>query len=385
MLVEVVYLVFIFLNNYIMPTIYLVDYLGVHCGMHYYLEAFKRVLLSLQNYEVKILSNYSDNNESPFFLNQYQGNKLKKGVSLVLNLRRIKDFIRHNPDDVYIYLTYGNRVDYLFLKRIAHAQNHIVDIHEAIAQNVDYNLSLKQKFKALYSKRIKTVISHSTRTDNFLKEYNYDSTCLCVPHFKYIFPKNYDYDALSSEIKDAVDNKKINLLFFGNLNESKGIDILLEAVNKLDDCFADRLNVIIAGKDFDGAVYRVPPKQGRNITLFPRHISDDELRFLYSNVDYLALPYRKTSQSGILEMAFYFKRPIIASDVPYFRKMLHEFPSFGILSGSNAIDYANTLMQVILNHDKEHFYKDCDYARYENRAEISRFLNEFSSWMVRKI
>ena len=55
--------------------------------------------------------------------------------------------------------------------------------------------------------------------------------------------------------------------------------------------------------------------------------------YLYEHTDYVALPYRKTSQSGILEMAFYFRKPILASDVPYFRRMLTEFPSFGILSG----------------------------------------------------
>ncbi len=367
-----------------MTTIYLVDYLGIHCGMHYYLEAFKRVLFDIPGYEIKILSNYPDSDDiHPFFLNQYHGNKFKKGISLLRNIQRLGNFIKRHPDDVFIYLTYGNWIDSLFLKKIISTNKHIIDIHEAIAQDVDSNESLKQKFKSLYSKDIKTVISHSSRTDDFLNEYEYNGECLHVPHFKYVFPKDYNPDTLSEDIKNAPDKDHINLLFFGNLNESKGVDILMEAMNLLDDDVAKKLNVIIAGKDFDGAIYRVTPKAGRNIHIFPRHISDDELRYLYSSVDYLALPYRKTSQSGILEMAFYFKRPIIASDVAYFRKTLQEFPSFGVLSGNDAKKYAASLTEVISNHNKTLFYTDSDYSRYENRAEVSSFRKELTGWLNR--
>lgn len=36
------------------------------------------------------------------------------------------------------------------------------------------------------------------------------------------------------------------------------------------------------------------------IRIFDRHINDDELVYLYSKTDYILLPYKKSSQSGIL-------------------------------------------------------------------------------------
>lgn len=369
-------------KSFIMTTIYLVDYIGVHCGMHYYLEAFKKVLSELHDTNVKILSNYATNDdEYGFFINHYRGSRIQKGFSLLKNLIRLIRYVYRHPDGVYIYLTYGNPIDLLFMNIIAKANRHLIDIHEAIAQDVDGNLTLKEKFKTLYSQKIKGVISHSTRTNNFLDEYGYKAIRLQVPHFKYVFPKDYDVNQISDDINNAPDESKINLLFFGNLNESKGIDILIEAVNLLPDDIADNLNVVIAGKDFDGAVDRVKPKSGRHVKIFRRHITDDELRFLYQNIDYMALPYRKTSQSGILEMSFYFKRPIIASDVTYFRNTLNEFPSFGILAGNSAESYAKTLANVIINHKSNHFYTDDDYARYENRAEIKDFISNLGSWI----
>lgn len=104
-------------------------------------------------------------------------------------------------------------------------------------------------------------------------------------------------------------------------------------------------------------------------------------RYLYQNVDYLSLPYRKTSQSGILEMAFYFKKPIIASDVTYFRKTLEEFPSFGMLSGNTPGEYAKTLTEITKNHPTAVYFSDADYARYDNRKEISQFKTELGEWL----
>lgn len=241
-------------------------------------------------------------------------------------------------------------------------------------------MTLKKRFKKLYEDSIQNVISHSKRTDDFLKEYSFKGLRLYVPHFRYRFPKEYSLDNIDKEIKESVDSERINLLFFGNLNESKGVDILLDAVNRLSTENADKLNVIIAGKDFDGSVDRVKPLPDRRVKIFKRHITDDELRFLYQNVDYLSLPYRKTSQSGILEMAFYFKRPIIATRIPYFEKTLNEFPTFGILSGQDSEEYSKTLVQLIANHSETGFFSDNDYSRYENRKEVKEFLETFSKW-----
>lgn len=364
-----------------MVNIYIVDYIGIHCGMHYYLEAFKIALENIPDVSIRILSNYSDCNQSAFFLNQYKGNIFVKGLNLLNNLVRLHRFVLRHKKDILIYLSYGNSIDIPFIKIVTKCPNHVIDIHEAIAQDVDANKNLKRKFKSLYSRIIKRVISHSSRTDEFLKEYEFKGRRFFVPHFKYVFKKNYDESLISNEIKKSIERDKINLLFFGNLNESKGVDILIDSINKLPEDIANRLNVIIAGKDFDGSVNRFPIKYEHIVRIFKRHISDDELRFLYQRVDYLTLPYRKTSQSGILEMAFYFKRPILASNIPYFNKTLQEFPSFGILAGGDSQSYANTIKSVISNHKQTCFFTDDDYARYENRKEINLFISVFYNWI----
>ena len=365
-----------------MKHIYLVDYLGVHCGMHYYLDAFRSVLKDLPGIKVNILSNYSpDSSKIPFFLNQYKGSIINKCLSLVVNLHRLRRFISKNKEDIFVYLTYGNAIDIPFMQIITNIPYHIIDIHEAIAQNKDNDSSLKKRFKALYLKKVHNVISHSYRTDEFLQEYEFHRKVFHVPHFKYIFPKEYNTASLTSVIVGSIEKNKINLLFFGNINENKGIDILLNALNQLSPTVAEKINLIIAGKDFDGLIDKIKIKDTLSVKLFKRHITDDELRYLYQNVDYICLPYRKTSQSGILEMAFYFKKPIITTDVPYFRKILTEFPSFGILSGCSVEEYSNTLEYITQNNNHQKYFIDQEYARYENRDEVCEFKKDLYKWI----
>ncbi len=287
--------------------IYLIDYIGEHCGMHYYMSSFKQVLKSIQGVDVEIISNFSCENKKPLLKNHYKGNKIKKVFALLFNYFVVNKFINRHLEDVIIYLSYGNSIDVPFINIVSRAPHHIIDIHEAIAQNVDTNKSLKNTFKKLYQTKVKSVISHSKRTDDFLNLYGYKNTILTVPHFKYNFPQFYSVENVPKELKESIDPTRLNLLFFGNLNTNKGIDILLSALNLLSMEDSRLLNIIIAGKDYDGAVNLIEPREDLSIYFFKRHITDDELCFLYQNVDYVLLPYRKTSQSGILEMAFYFK------------------------------------------------------------------------------
>ncbi|MFR8837563.1 glycosyltransferase [Bacteroides nordii] len=369
-----------------MKQIFIVDYLGVHCGMHYYNDAFKGVLSTLSslsaNDKVSILSNYSENGKTSFFFNFYRMNKFIGVILLTCNYIKLYFKVISNKKACFIYLTYGNSIDIPFLWIISRAQKHIIDIHEAIGQDVDTNLRLKRCFKNIYSSKIKSVITHSQRTNNFLDEYNFQGLRLFVPHFKYCFKKTYNKNQVKENIQASIKKDKINILFFGNINHNKGIDILIQAINELSKQETEKLNIIIAGKDFDGTIHKVHPIYSESFHIFLRHINDDELVFLYKNTDYVVLPYRKTSQSGILEMAFYFKKPIIASNIPYFSMMLSKFKSFGILTDLDIPSFTNTFSQIIQTHiNYTNYYIETEYSSYTNRQEIKIFTENFSKWI----
>ncbi len=362
-------------------NIYLVDYLGIHCGMHYYLQSFKSLLKSGGHNRVMILSNYPDENGVAFFRNQYNGNPLKKICSLVYNYNELRRFVRQHNNDCFIFLSYGNLLEIPFFFILAPIQKHLIDVHEVIAQDKDHNVFHLRLFGSIYKHKIKSIILHSERSLEFIRQFGFIGRYLFVPHVNYAIQKNPNKDNLSYDIVNAFMEDKKNILFFGNLNFNKGVDILIDSINRLADVEQSKLHVVIAGKNYDDSVYAVKPSNPSLFTFLVRHIEDDELNYLYEHTDFVAMPYRKTSQSGVLEMAFFFKKPVIASSIPYFKQVLSVYPSFGIIGDDNNIEtsYASIIKRAI--NSQESYFIDEDYSKYMNRSEFKTFLKDFNKWI----
>jgi glycosyltransferase involved in cell wall biosynthesis len=363
-------------------VLYIVDYLGIHCGMRYYNEAFVKVLMSIDELEIVILSNYRyGTQKKPFFYNQYTGTIVAKTSHLLINYSRLFFFILKHRHSIFIFLSYGITIDVLFIYIITIAQNHVIDVHEAVAQSLDKSKLLKKCFHYLYSKRVNRVIEHSERTDKYLNEYNYRGVRFFVPHFRYCIKTEYDMHKVGTDVLSSVKSDKINFLFFGNICYNKGIDVLIDSINQLPESITDRINVIVAGKDYDGVINRNGLIKNNLLCVILRHIEDDELVYLFKHTDYVTLPYRKTSQSGILEMAFHFKKPVVVSDIPYFRQTLMAFPSFGILAKSGVLGYADAI-ESIVNNSRCSFFEEADNEKYNHRKEIDSFKNRFGKWIM---
>lgn len=358
--------------------VFIVDHIGIHSGMHYYLQPFKKVLKKSGTDEVTILSNYSDEEGTDAYLrNQYKGKLIAKICSLCYNYLKLRKFIySQGKNSLFIILSYGSPIDYIFVRCVSHAPYSMVDIHEAVAQNLDSNRLMVSLFRKIYSKRVNNVIYHSQRTREFLDASHFNGIGLYVPHFRYEFSKECDISALGDDLKSAIKPECINYLFFGNLNYNKGVDIFISAVNSLPSESRKGLNFIIAGKNFDNSCHSVKPEDKETLHLIVRHISDHEMIYLFSSVQYIAMPYRKTSQSGIVEMALYFKRPIIVSDLPYFRTLIEKYPSFGILSEPKADIFAKSLIEASARHGS--FFSNDDLKQYNHHDETEIFRKEFN-------
>ena len=113
--------------------------------MHYYNDAFCRVLSAVPGLDVSVLSNYAGENDGrPFFLHQYKGNRLRKICCLLRNYLMLFCFVLRNKKACFVYLAYGNSIDLPFMYIVSLAKKSIIDIHEAIAQNADDNAGLKR-------------------------------------------------------------------------------------------------------------------------------------------------------------------------------------------------------------------------------------------------
>lgn len=123
------------------------------------------------------------------------------------------------------------------------------------------------------------------------------------------------------------------ILFFGRIDEYKGVDLLIDAYNKSK--VADLgIKLIIAGK---GEVEYSDKELSRGIILINRYINNDELANLIRHCKFVVLPYRSATQSGCVMSAFAFNKPILATRVGDLPNEVFDNVT-GFLAAPNSVD-----------------------------------------------
>jgi glycosyltransferase involved in cell wall biosynthesis len=108
------------------------------------------------------------------------------------------------------------------------------------------------------------------------------------------------------------------LLFFGFIRRYKGLHVLLEAMSHLVPT-RPQLRLIVAGEFYeDEAPYRALMRQhrlGSHVLLQATYIPDEEVALYFSAADVVVQPYVSATQSGVAQIAYHFRKPLIVTDV----------------------------------------------------------------------
>lgn len=108
----------------------------------------------------------------------------------------------------------------------------------------------------------------------------------------------------------------IKILCFGRIEKYKNFEYMAKLVSLCENHI-----LTIAGSGQITKELNDIIKSSNNIEIINKYISDDELIELMNNHHYLALPYNDITQTGLIELAGYFNKPLILSDIPEFKKI----------------------------------------------------------------
>jgi glycosyltransferase involved in cell wall biosynthesis len=155
------------------------------------------------------------------------------------------------------------------------------------------------------------------------------------------FGKRFE-KAEARKILNLQANKK-TLLFFGFIRDYKGLDILIDAYDKLDDSY----QLVIAGEtygSFDKYYDQIQKTNNpNNIFVFNDYISDNRVPYFFSAADVCVLPYKSATQSGITSIAYHFNVPIIATDVGGLKESIEDMRTGLIVNHCNANEIASKI------------------------------------------
>ncbi len=144
--------------------------------------------------------------------------------------------------------------------------------------------------------------------------------------------------------------KRTYLLFFGQIKDAKGLDILLHAMPKVKE----RVDLIIAGKIWQTNFNKYQQiinehKLKSRVTTYLRFITDMERDELFTASDIIVLPYKKIFQSGVMQVAMSYKLPIIASNIVPFRNIMKE-EKYGYLFETEDVHALSNKINEVVNN-----------------------------------
>jgi glycosyltransferase involved in cell wall biosynthesis len=158
-------------------------------------------------------------------------------------------------------------------------------------------------------------IAQSAAVERDLNSFWPGSRYTLVPHPVYeIFgsglPKDKARAALGVQDERAI-------LFFGYVRRYKGLHILLDAMPAI--LKSVKLKLLIVGEFYDDEQkYRDQiTKKGLqdNVIVHSDYVPNDQVNKYFSAADVVVLPYVSATQSGIVQIAYQFDKPVIATDV----------------------------------------------------------------------
>ena len=158
-------------------------------------------------------------------------------------------------------------------------------------------------------------------------------------------------------IKDAKEELSINLdkkvfLFFGLIREYKGLDILISAINLINKDLINRFECIIVGENYeklDKYKNNIHKNFKDNIKWVTKYIPDEQVNLYFCASDFVVLPYKNASQSGIVPMSYHFNKPIIVSDVEGLSEMVINGITGYIFKNKNIKDLKSIMESCILD------------------------------------
>ena len=146
-------------------------------------------------------------------------------------------------------------------------------------------------------------------------------------------------------------------LFFGFIRPYKGLDLLIRAFCELAPRHPD-VSLLIVGEHFghdrgqditkdEFKDFAVADHIKSRIVWIDRYVANEEVSRYFVAADALVAPYLSVSQSGPLQIAYAFEKPVIASDLPAFRECVSHGES-GYLFSTGSVSDLKSKMELFL-------------------------------------
>lgn len=220
---------------------------------------------------------------------------------------------------------------------------------------------IDKPFNRYFLRSVDGFVYMSDEVGRQLRAYT-DAPALFSPHPRF---ENFGERELRTEACAALelDSAMHYALFFGLIRDYKGLDLLLRAWAKLRDAGQTQGRKLIVAGEFYAA--REPYmalieelQLADEVLLHDRFIPDSEVKHYFSAADFVVLPYRSATQSGVTQIAYQFSIPMIVTDVGGLSEIVPD-GRVGYLCQPDPDSIADKIDRIWQGDTLERFHQNC--------------------------
>ncbi len=179
-------------------------------------------------------------------------------------------------------------------------------------------LPLQKILAKLTLSRADSLIVHSIEDEQKLLDLLPKAKCKKHVHPTYNIFKRDDLSLAKARELLNIDNNCKVLLFFGFVREYKGLIYLIKALPEVVNSYPD-VKLIIVGEFFQDKDQYLNEIVGldleKNINIYDGYMPDQEVGKFFVASDIVVLPYTSATQSGIVQIAYGFYKPVLVTNV----------------------------------------------------------------------
>ncbi len=161
------------------------------------------------------------------------------------------------------------------------------------------------------------------------------------------------------------------VLFFGTIHFYKGVHLLYDAYQSHPEFQAHPL--VIAGTR---EIYFDRQTDEHGVTFINRFIDDSEVRDLFERAALVVYPYISATQSGVTSIASYFGKPMVLSDLPFFKQTCEGSEGIEFFANGDRQALASALGRALQGETSStRSLYDREYAPQAMRASLDAIIN----------
>jgi D-inositol-3-phosphate glycosyltransferase len=232
----------------------------------------------------------------------------------------------------------------------------VLTVHdvESLAQSA---VTDRGRIGQVYALASRLIVHNQTSKEELIEKLNIDVKKISViPHGNYL-------EAISNvpsppEARHALGigvTKKV-ILFFGQIKEVKGIDLLIEALPAIAREIPEAM-LVIAGRpwktDFSRYTTLIDTMGVRDRCMVHLdYVPDDQVPQYYAAADVVVLPYRRIYQSGVILLAMSYGKVVVASDLPGMSEVVVDGENGYLFLRESKDALAKTLVRALQGHQE---------------------------------